>query len=125
MLHAVESTVGSAQKLFRCIAICRKCSNSRADRKRGRLRFRGETFPNSGNDAGSNIRARFRKHESELVAAVARSCINGARVAAKNLLESNDSAASGEMAVVIIDSFEAIHIEKHHAERALRTARAV
>jgi hypothetical protein len=105
MLHAVESTVGGAQKLFRGIAILRKCGNSRADRKRGRLRLRRETFANSGNHASSSIRTGFRKHEGKFVAAVARGCIDGARMGAEDPRESNDGAASGEMALLIIDSF--------------------
>ena len=72
-----------------------------------------------------NVRAGFRKHESKFVAAITRGGIDGARMAAKNLRKANDGAASGEMAVVIVDGLETIHIQKHDAERTLRAARTV
>jgi hypothetical protein len=84
MFHAVERAVSSAQKLFRRIAIVRKRGNTGANGKRGRLGFGGEAFANSGNDTGGNVRARFRKYESEFVAAITRGRIDGARMAAKN-----------------------------------------
>src|SRR6266478_6121379 len=125
MLHTIERAVGSAQEFFRRIAIFRKCGNAGTDGQRGGLGFCGKTFANARNHASCNIRTRFRKHEGEFVAAITRGRIDSARVVAKYLREANDSAASGEMAVVIVNGFEAVHVEQDYAKRTLRAARAV
>jgi hypothetical protein len=45
--HAIESAIGSAEKLFRRVAILGKRGDAGADGKRGHFHFRGETFPNA------------------------------------------------------------------------------
>src|SRR6266849_6551473 len=44
---------------------------------------------------------------------------------AQNLSEAHERAASGEMPKMIIDGFEAVHVQKHDAERPLRAPRTV
>src|SRR5258706_4811850 len=43
----------------------------------------------------------------------------------ENLTDTHQRAAAGQMSVVIVDDLEAVHVEEHDAEGALRAARTV
>jgi len=58
----------------------------------------------------------FRENESEFVAAISRSGINGAAVNAENIGEAADGAAADEMAIAIVYFFQLIEIKKQHGE---------
>jgi hypothetical protein len=61
---------------------------------------------------------RFRKNEGEFVATIARGGIDGAAVNAENIREAADGAAADEMAVAVVDNFQAIEVEKQDSKRA-------
>jgi len=58
----------------------------------------------------------FRENEGEFVAAVPRGGIDSAAMNAENVGEAADGAAADEMAVGIVNGFQAIEVEKQHGE---------
>src|SRR5271166_5616567 len=125
MLHAVEHAIRSAQKLFRGVAVLRISSDTGADRKAGFFLFAGKTFTNSGCHASGNVLLRFGQNQCELVSAIAGRRIDCPRMTAQNFAEADERTAAYEMAVAVVDSFQAVHIQKHNAEGTVRAARAI
>src|SRR5260370_19397857 len=58
----------------------------------------------------------LRQHESELVAAVTRSGVDGAAMNAQDVRESIERVAADEMPVGIVDFLEAIEVEQENRE---------
>src|SRR5262249_35587952 len=125
MLHAVESAIRCSKKFFRCITIFRKRGHAGACGKSRAFRFRGHTFANAGDDARSNVAASFRQNDVKFVSAEARSCINSAAVVTDKSPKANQSPAASQMILLFVYGFQAVHIKKGHAERALRAARTI
>src|SRR6266404_2679591 len=125
MLHAVKSTIGGGEQFFRSVAIRGVRSGSGTGGKSGRLGFRRHFFVNAIYDTRGDVGIGLWKNDGKFVAAVARSSINRSAMIAENFAQPNQCAAAGEMAILIVDAFQAVHIEKHDAERALRAARTI
>src|SRR5229473_4872647 len=125
VLHGVERSVGSAKKFLGRVAILRESSDACADRKGRVLRLSREKFADSRDDARRDVLAGFRQYEREFIAAVSRGRVDRAGMITQNLADTHQRAAAGQMPVVIVDNLEAVHVEKHDAEWALRAARTV
>src|SRR2546427_1621754 len=125
VLHGIEGAVGGAEKFLGSIAILRESRNSRTDGEGRVLRLSGETLADARDDARGDVLAGFRQYQSEFVAAISRGGVNRAGMIAQNLADAHQSAAAGEMPVLIVDDLEAVHVEKHNAEGTLRAARTI
>src|SRR5215467_3043837 len=125
MLHAVKSAVGGSQQLFGRVAVFWKRRRAGACGKCRRFRFASHFFVDAADDAAGDVRPRFREDDGEFVAAVTRRCVNGAAVIAENLSQAHQRPAAREVPVAVVDLFEAVHVEKDHAEGSLRAARTI
>src|SRR5207249_5133312 len=125
VLHGIERAVRSAEKFLGCVAILRECRDARANRNRRALRFSGETLADSRDDARGDVLAGFRQYQREFIATVPRGGVNRTGMVAQNLGDTHQCTTAGQVSVLIVDDLEAIHIEKHDAEWALRAARTV
>jgi len=74
-------------------------------------------FSDAVGDATRFVFAGFRQNEGKFIAAVSRGSVNGAAVNPEDVGESADGAAADEMAVIIIDCFQAIEIEEQDGKR--------
>src|SRR6266478_1673301 len=125
VLHRIERAVRSAEKFLGRVAILRECRDARANRKRRALRFTGETLADSRDDARTDVLAGFRQYQCEFIATVPRGGVNRAGMVAQNLGDTHQRTTAGQVSVLIVDDLEAVHVEKHDAEWALRAARTV
>ena len=125
MLHAIEGAIGSSEEFFRGVAVFRICGNAGAGGDGWSFRVGGKPFTDAADDAGGDFTAGFGQHEGKFVATIAGGCINGTAVRAKNFSEAHDGAAAGQMAVLIVDGFQTVHIEEDDAEGALGAARTI
>jgi len=76
----------------------------------------GENFADAIGNTMGVVLFRFRENEGEFIAAVARGGINGAAMNAEDIGKAADGAAANEVAIAIVDSLQAIEVEKQHGE---------
>jgi hypothetical protein len=113
----VEITIGFGEKFFDAFAITAVDGNADARGERGLLIVIGEHFTNAVGDAAGFVFLRFREDEGEFVPAVAGGSINGSAVDAQNVGEAANGVAADEMAVVVVDFFQAVEVEQKNGER--------
>jgi len=125
MLHAIEGAIGRGEKFFRGVAVLRVGGDAGAGGDGRCFGVGGKLFTDASDDASSNLSSGFGKHERKFVSTVAGGRINGAAMRAKNFSEAHDGATAGQVAILIVDSLQAIHVEKDDAERALSATRTI
>jgi hypothetical protein len=103
--------VGSAKKFFGRVTIFRESGDTRAYGKRRVLRLRRKAFANSGDHARGYILGSFRQDKSEFVAAVAGSRVDRAGMIAQNFPNAHQRAATRQVAEVIVDGLQAVHVQ--------------
>src|SRR2546425_8935652 len=115
---AIKEMVGGAEELIDGLAVVGIDGDS-GGHGDGRLVAVGsEPLGNAiGNPQGGSG-FRFRKNKHEFVATVTRSSVNGAAMNAKNVSQAADGFAAHEMAIGIIDLFQAVQIEEYDGKRA-------
>src|SRR6266478_3003145 len=104
------------KKFFDALAIAAVDGDSDTRGEAGRFIVGGEDFADAIGDAARFVLLRFRQDEGELVTAVSRGGVNGAAMNPENVGEAADGAAADEMAVTVVNRFEAIKIKKQHGE---------
>src|SRR6267143_2622021 len=115
---AIEDMVGSGKELIDGLAIMRVDCYSGTYGDGWLVAIGAKPLGNSiGNPKGSSG-FRFRKNKHEFVPTVTRSGVNGAAMNAKNVSQTADGFAAHEMAVSVIDLFQAVQIEEHDGKRA-------
>src|SRR6266446_4258717 len=107
---AIEDMVGGGEELIDGLAI------TRVDCYSGT--YGDESLVNAIGNPQSGRGFRFGKHEHEFVPPVTRSSVNGAAMNAKNISQAADGFASHQMAVGVIDLFQAVQIEEYDGKRA-------
>jgi len=68
-----------------------------------------------GNALGFHVIG-FRQNKSKLIAAIASSGVDSAAVDAESLGETAESPAADQMAVIVVDDFEAVEVEEKNSE---------
>src|SRR5690242_159249 len=103
LLLGVELLVGIGEQLFDALAMSFVDRNADARGQRRLFRIAGHDRPDTVSNALRFIELCFRKNESELVATVTRSSIDGAAMDAQNMGEAIESVAADQMAVGVIN----------------------
>lgn len=112
----VQILVGFREKFFDAFAVTAVDGDADTCGKRGLLAIGGENFTDAIRNTMGIVLLGFRENEGKFVSAVTRGGINGAAMNAKNISEAADGAAADKMAVVVIDFFQAIEVEKQDGE---------
>src|SRR6266850_7378851 len=110
---AIEDLVGGAEELIDGLAVVGIDGYSGTHGDGWLVAVGSEPFGNSIGNAQSGLGFRFRKNKHEFVPTVTRSGVNGAAMNAKNISQATDGFAAHEMAVGVIDLFQAVQIEQH------------
>src|SRR6267143_6717020 len=97
VLHGIERVVGGAEKFLGRVPILGESRDPRADSERRVLRLGGKSLADSKDDPRRDVLAGFRQDQRELVAAVSRGRVYGAGMVAKNLADTHQGAAAGQM----------------------------
>ena len=113
----VEILVRLQQKFFDSLSIAAIDGNADTGGECGLFAVIGEDFPDTAGNTPRFVLLGFRENEGKFVAAIPRGSINGAAVKAENIGEPAEGAAADEMAVAVVDGFQAIKIEKQDRER--------
>src|SRR6267142_537401 len=115
---AIEDMVGGGEELINGLAVVGIDGYSGTYGDGWLVAVGAEPLGNAiGNPKGGSG-FRFRKHKHEFVPSVTRSGVNGAAMNPKNVSQAADGFASHQMAVSVIDLFQAVHIEEHDGKRA-------
>src|SRR5882724_3169510 len=115
---AIENMVGGGEELIDGLAIMRVDGYSGTYGDGWLVAIGAEPLGNSIGNPKSRRGFRFGKHEHEFVPPVTRSGVNGAAMNAENVSQAADGFASHEMAVGVIDLFQAVQIEEYDGKRA-------
>src|SRR5216684_2555687 len=117
---AIEDMIGCGEEVIDGLAIMRIDCYSGTYGDEWLVAVGAEPLGNSiGNPMGRSG-FRFRKNKHEFVPSVTRSGINGAAMNAKNVSQAADGFAAHEMAIGVIDLFQAVQIEEHDGKWAGR-----
>src|SRR6266403_5443995 len=115
---AIEDMVGGGEEFIDSLAVVRVDCYSGTYGDGWFVAISVEPLGNAiGNPKGSSG-FRFRKNKHEFVPSVTRSGVNGAAMNAKNVSQAADGFAAHEMAIGVIDFFQAVQIEEHEGKRA-------
>ena len=112
----VEILVRLQQKFFDSLSVAAIDGNADTGGECGLFAVIGEDFPDTAGNTPRFVLLGFRENEGKFVAAIPRGSINGAAVKAENIGEPAEGAAADEMAVAVVDGFQAIKIEKQDSE---------
>src|SRR5712671_1586350 len=125
IFHAIQIAIRGGKQFFWSVAVFRERGDAGAHGECRGFGLGGQPLANASDNARGNFAASLRQHQRKLVSTIARGGIDGARMAPQNFSEAHQCAAPGQVPELIIDAFEAVHIEQDDAEGALRAARAI
>src|SRR5207245_11551166 len=117
-LFRVEILVRFGKQGFDALAISAVDGDTDAGGETRRFIVVGHDFADTVGHAVGLGFLRFWENEGEFVAAIASGGIDGPAVNAEDIGEAADGPAADEMAVAVVDGFQAIQIEKQDSERA-------
>ena len=117
-LFRVKIPIRFGEKLFDSFAIPAVDRNADTRGERRLFIVVGHHFANTTGDAPGFVLLGFRENQGEFVTAISRRGIDGAAVYPENIGEPADRMAADKMAVVIVNFFQIIEVEKKHGEWA-------
>src|SRR5690242_14869379 len=91
-----------------------------ADADWGRLGVGGDAVADAPGDFARSRCFRIRQHEGEFISAIARGSVNHAAMEPKSGSDTAERSATDQMAILVIDVFQAVQIEEDQSERPLR-----
>src|SRR6267142_2179329 len=115
---AIEDMVGGGEEFIDGLAIMRVDSYSGTYGDGWLVAVGAEPLGNTIGNSQRGSGFRFGKNKHEFVPSVTRSGVNSAAMNAKNVSQAADGFAAHEMAVSVIDLFQAVQIKEHDGKRA-------
>src|ERR1700730_17674822 len=111
-LLEIKLSVGVGEKFFDTNSVSIVDGDANASGKPRVLGITGHDGANTVGDALGFILQGFRQDESKLIAAIARRGVDGAAVNAEDVSQPVERVAANEMAVRVVDLFEAVEVQK-------------